>query len=68
VFQDSLSYLLDPLVTTDQLLPWQHTRIIKSLLYQGESRLALRYVRVKTPPMLTRGDIKLQLTILLANG
>ena len=59
--------LLDPTTTLD-LAPWQHRHILKAFLYQNESKKALQYVRTAHPPLTTREDVKLFLTVLLANG
>jgi hypothetical protein len=55
-------------MVTSRVLPWHHTRIIKALLYQAESKLALKYMKTRQPPMVTPEDVKLKLTVLLANG
>ncbi|KAK4321740.1 hypothetical protein Pmani_007480 [Petrolisthes manimaculis] len=67
-FQEALNVLLDPLVNTNDLSPWQHRRIMKAFLYQGESGRALRYAQLRQPPMVDPDDIRLHLTLLLANG
>ena len=59
--------LLDPSIKSE-LVSWQHTRIIKSMLYQNAPKLALKYMRVKRLPLQTPEDVKLRLTVLLANG
>ena len=59
--------LLDPSIKAE-LVSWQHTRIIKSMLYQNAPKLALKYMRVKRLPLQTPEDVKLRLTVLLANG
>jgi hypothetical protein len=51
-----------------ELLPWQHTSVIKAFLYQGHAPLALRYIRVASPPTSTPAEVKLRMTVLLANG
>ncbi|XP_038076650.1 protein ELYS-like [Patiria miniata] len=66
-FEDAIDMLLDP-TTTLELAPWQHRHIIKAFLYQNESKKALQYVRTARPPLTTRDDVKLYLTVLLANG
>ncbi|KAI8488319.1 Protein ELYS [Branchiostoma belcheri] len=65
--QEALTVLLDPSVRA-WLSPWQHQLIIKSFLYQGESGKALQYLRVSQPAMHGHEGVKLQLTVLLANG
>ncbi|XP_064642421.1 protein ELYS-like isoform X2 [Lineus longissimus] len=66
-FEAAVHMLLSPMVTS-HILPWQHTRIIKALLYQAESKLAVRYMKTRQPAMVTPEDVKLKLTVLLANG
>ncbi|WAR15663.1 ELYS-like protein [Mya arenaria] len=66
-FEESLKLLLDPMVRTE-FSRWQHRRIIKSLLYQGDARMALRYISTLKPALTTPEDVKLKLTVLLANG
>ncbi|XP_078697453.1 protein ELYS-like [Branchiostoma floridae x Branchiostoma belcheri] len=66
-FEEALTVLLDPSVRA-WLSPWQHQLIIKSFLYQGESGKALQYLRVSQPAMHGHEGVKLQLTVLLANG
>ena len=61
-------YLLDPCLDMSSMSPWQHTLIIKALLYQQQPELALRYLRMRQPTMHTPEDVKLRLTVLLANG
>jgi len=59
--------MLDPMVRRE-FSRWQHKRIIKSLLYQGDAKMALRYITTVRPSMSTPEEVKLKLTILLANG
>ncbi len=66
-FQDAILLLLDPSIKTE-LVQWQHVRIIKSMLYQNAPKLALKYMRIKRLPLQTLEDVKLRLTVLLANG
>ena len=67
IIQEAMYFLLDPMIRSE-LSQWQHTRIIKALLYQGHHKMALKYMRIKKPAMLTAEDVKLRLTVLLANG
>lgn len=67
-FQEALNVLLDPLVNTRDLTPWQHRRIMKAFLYQGESGRGLWYAQIRQPPMVDPDDIRFRLTLLLANG
>lgn len=59
--------LLDPMTDTS-LSSWQHGAIVRAFLYHGEGQKALQYVRAVRPPLTTPDDIKLHLTVLLANG
>ncbi|XP_071534189.1 uncharacterized protein Elys isoform X2 [Panulirus ornatus] len=67
-FQEGLNVLLDPLVNTNDITPWQHRRIMKAFLYQGEHSRALTYAQIRQPPKVDMDDIRLHLTLLLANG
>ncbi|XP_064087385.1 protein ELYS-like isoform X3 [Macrobrachium nipponense] len=67
-FQEGLNVLLDPLVSTRDITPLQHQRIIKAFLYQGEHARALTYNQIRQPPRVDVDDIRLHLTLLLANG
>lgn len=62
-----MSQILDPFVILD-FGRWQHQRIVKSLLYQGESKMAVRYLSIVQPALSTPEEVKLKLTVLLANG
>ena len=59
--------LLDPSVR-NEIEPRQHRCVVKALLYQGKPKLALQYLKIRSPPLTTPEDIKLKLTVLLANG
>ncbi|XP_050715881.1 protein ELYS-like isoform X9 [Eriocheir sinensis] len=67
-FQEGLNVLLDPLVNPCDVTPWQHRRIMKAFLYQGEHGRALTYAKMRQPPKIDIDDIRLHLTLLLANG
>ncbi|XP_066981353.1 protein ELYS-like isoform X2 [Macrobrachium rosenbergii] len=67
-FQEGLNVLLDPLVSTRDITPLQHQRIVKAFLYQGEHARALTYNQIRQPPRVDVDDIRLHLTLLLANG
>ncbi|XP_068200188.1 protein ELYS-like isoform X2 [Palaemon carinicauda] len=67
-FQEGLNVLLDPLVNTRDITPLQHQRIVKAFLYQGEHTRALTYNQIRQPPRVNMDDIRLHLTLLLANG
>ncbi|XP_033763311.1 protein ELYS-like isoform X2 [Pecten maximus] len=66
-FEESLSVMLDPMVQ-EEMGSWQHSRIIRALLYQGVSKMALRYLSTVQPSLKSPEDVKLKLTVLLASG
>ncbi|XP_076361165.1 AT hook containing transcription factor 1 homolog isoform X2 [Tachypleus tridentatus] len=66
-FEEALSALLDPVIDLSDFKSWHHLRILKAFLYQGEHQKALKYTRVRNPPHETPEEVKLCLTILLAN-
>ncbi|XP_060555912.1 protein ELYS-like [Ruditapes philippinarum] len=65
-FEEALSLMLDPMVRAE-FARWQHKRIIKALLYQGDAKMALRYITSVQPALTTPEEVKLKLTVLLAN-
>ncbi|CAH1774002.1 unnamed protein product [Owenia fusiformis] len=66
-FDQALTSLLDPMIDVNISL-WQQVRVIKAFLYQGHHQKALRFIRIRKPPMETPELVKLKLTVLLANG
>lgn len=56
--QEAIDMLLDPLVSMDDLKPWQHQCIIQAFLYQGQHQMALKYIRVQQPPLKDIEDIR----------
>ncbi|XP_060062460.1 protein ELYS-like [Ylistrum balloti] len=66
-FEEALSVILDPMVL-EEMGRWQHGRIIRALLYQGASKMALRYLSTAQPSLTSPEDVKLKLTVLLASG
>ena len=67
-FEESVSIMLDPLLMEDDLTPDHHRAILVSLLAQGQFTLALKYTRIRRPPVITSDDIALHISVLLANG
>jgi len=67
LLQQAATVLLDAGIC-DEIPSWQHGSIIRAFLCQGHERLALKYMKVKTVPALTADDVKLRMTVLLANG
>ena len=66
VLQEGLTQLLRHSSHRD-LVPGQHTCILRALMHQGELAAASRYLSMRNPPVLTAGDLKMRLTILVAN-
>ncbi|XP_015139219.2 protein ELYS isoform X1 [Gallus gallus] len=64
-FENSLALLFHP--ATIKTVPWQHMRIIQSLMCQGEHRRALRYIQMMKPAMSSSSEVQLFLTVLLSN-
>ncbi|XP_042679480.1 protein ELYS isoform X2 [Centrocercus urophasianus] len=64
-FENSLALLFHP--ATIKTVPWQHMRIIQSLMCQGEHRRALRYMQMMNPSMSSSSEVQLFLTVLLSN-
>ncbi|XP_032299449.1 protein ELYS isoform X2 [Coturnix japonica] len=64
-FENSLALLFHP--ATIKTMPWQHMRIIQSLMCQGEHRRALRYMQMMKPAMSSSSEVQLFLTVLLSN-
>ena len=67
-WEDSVSMMLDPLLQEDDLTPEHHRAVLVCLLSQGQAALALKYTRIRRPPVLTAQDISLHISVLLANG
>ncbi|XP_033102998.1 protein ELYS-like isoform X2 [Anneissia japonica] len=67
IFEDAIMTFLDPLINVD-LPSWQHQRIMKAFLYHNNSKKALHYQRMRSPPLNTLEDVQMHLTVLLANG
>jgi hypothetical protein len=57
--QEAIDMLLDPLISMDDLKPWQHQCIIRAFLYQNQHQMALKYIRVQQPPLKDIEDIRL---------
>ncbi|XP_009463157.1 PREDICTED: protein ELYS, partial [Nipponia nippon] len=64
-YESSLALLFHP--ATIKTVSWQHTRIIQSLMCQGEHRRALRYIQMMKPSMSSSSEVRLFLTVLLSN-
>ncbi|XP_068088011.1 protein ELYS-like [Hyperolius riggenbachi] len=64
-YQNSVDCILHP--AASRLMPWQHNQIIETLMCQGVHRQALRYIQAIKPAALTCEEVKLHITVLLAN-
>ncbi|XP_008935120.1 PREDICTED: protein ELYS [Merops nubicus] len=64
-YENSLALLFHP--ATIKTVPWQHMRIIQSLMCQGEHRQALRYMQMMRPSVSSNSEVQLFLTVLLSN-
>ncbi|KAM6433309.1 protein ELYS isoform 2-T4 [Rhynochetos jubatus] len=64
-YENSLALLFHP--ATVKTVSWQHTRIIQSLMCQGEHRRALRYLQMMKPSASSSSEVRLLLTVLLSN-
>ncbi|NXU59341.1 ELYS protein, partial [Turnix velox] len=64
-YENSLALLFHP--ATMKTVPWQHKRIIQSLMCQGEHRRALTYIQMMRPALLSNSEVQLFLTVLLTN-
>ncbi|NXD17212.1 ELYS protein, partial [Nothocercus nigrocapillus] len=64
-FENSLALLFHPAAV--KTVSWQHTRIVQSLMCQGEHRRALRYIQMMKPSMSSSSEVQLFLTVLLSN-
>ncbi|XP_051469981.1 protein ELYS [Apus apus] len=64
-YENALALLFHP--ATVKTVSWQHTRIIQSLMCQGEHRRALRYIQMMKPSMSSSSEVQLFLTVLLSN-
>ena len=56
--------LLDPLISASDIALWQHRTVLMSLLVQGRPKLALKYARIRRPPMRENVDRQLQVQIM----
>ncbi|XP_042645486.1 protein ELYS isoform X2 [Tyto alba] len=64
-YENSLALLFHPAAI--KTVSWQHTRIIQSLMCQGEQRRALRYMQMMKPSVSGSSEVQLFLTVLLSN-
>ncbi|XP_074936662.1 protein ELYS-like [Phalacrocorax aristotelis] len=64
-YENSLALLFHP--ATTKPVSWQHVRILRSLMCQGEHGRALRYMQVMKPPFASSCEERLFLTVLLSN-
>eukprot|EP00079_Xenopus_tropicalis_P035912 XP_017949683.1 PREDICTED: protein ELYS isoform X2 [Xenopus tropicalis] len=64
-YQNSIDCILNP--AASRVMSWQHSQIIETLMCQGDQRQALRYIQVMKPVAATSREVKLHMTVLLAN-
>ncbi|XP_010165768.1 protein ELYS-like, partial [Antrostomus carolinensis] len=64
-YENSLALLFHP--ATIKTVSWQHTRIIQSLMCQGEQKQALRYLQMMKPSISSSSEVRLFLNVLLSN-
>ncbi|XP_053566985.1 protein ELYS isoform X2 [Bombina bombina] len=64
-YQNSVDCILHPAASRE--MAWQHNQVIETLMCQGDHRQALRYIQVMKPPLSTSKEVKLHITVLLAN-
>ena len=67
-FEEAMVMLLDPLILGNDILVWQHRAILVAFLVQDQSKLALKYTKIRQPPHTDIFDVQLHVAILLANG
>ena len=63
-YEEAVNMLLDPIISSNDLEPWQHRAVLVSLLVQEQARLALKYSRIRRPPQKDLVDIQLHIAIL----
>jgi len=61
-FDEALCVLTDPLVAAGDLTADQHRAIVVSLLTQGQAKHALKYCRIRKPPMKELVDVQLHVS------
>ncbi|XP_014661686.1 PREDICTED: protein ELYS-like [Priapulus caudatus] len=66
--EDAVNLFLHPMVNHAVAYPWQHALIMKTLLHEGESSLALRYMRIMQPVSNDVNDVSLKISVLVENG
>ncbi|OCT77938.1 hypothetical protein XELAEV_18029035mg [Xenopus laevis] len=64
-YQNSVDCILNP--ASSRVMSWQHSQIIETLMFQGDPRQALRYIQVMKPVAATSKEVKLHMSVLLAN-
>ncbi|XP_040285255.1 protein ELYS isoform X2 [Bufo bufo] len=64
-YQNSVDCILHP--AASRVMTWQHNLIIETLMCQLEYRQALRYIQVIKPPISNSSEVKLHMTVFLAN-
>ena len=57
-YEEAVNMLLDPLISGNDIEAWQHRAVLVSLLAQGHPKLALKYSRIRKPPLKDLADIQ----------
>ncbi|QQP38074.1 AT hook containing transcription factor 1, partial [Caligus rogercresseyi] len=58
-FEEAMGMLLDPLILDKDIKAWEHRAIIVAFLVQDQPKAALKYSRIRKPPVRDAFDIKL---------
>ncbi|XP_068084349.1 protein ELYS [Anabrus simplex] len=61
-FEEALDMILDPLVSSTEVQPWQHTYMVRALMSQRQHTKALEYCEHNLP------DVRLKITLLVIIG
>ena len=61
-YEEAVNMLLDPLISSNDIEPWQHRAVLVSLLAQAQPKLALKYSRIRRPPQRDLVDIQVSLS------
>jgi hypothetical protein len=67
-WEEAVAMMLDPLLQEDDLTARHHRAVLVALLAQGQHQLALKYTRIRRPPLEQPEDVRLHLSVLLASG
>lgn len=68
MFDEGVDLLFDPRVLCVDLSEDQHRGILHLLASEGQEKLALQYLRLKSPTLNLANDLRMELNLLLSNG